>query len=59
MVARDPAATITPRPDGGECDSDGCSTDELLALVEPDLVDERRILCPTHRVEWLREVADR
>lgn len=52
-------ATITPLADARECSADDCTTGELLARVEPDAVDERRILCPTHRVEWLREVSER
>ena len=54
-----PSATITPTHQAGECSADDCEASELLALVEPDDADERRVLCPTHRVEWLREVADR
>ena len=52
-------ATITPLRDARECDTVGCATEELLARVEPDLVDEHRVLCPKHQVLWLREVADR
>lgn len=52
-------ATITPRPTADGCERDDCDACELLALVEPDGVDEHRVLCPMHRVEWLREVADR
>lgn len=51
------AATITPRPDARSCDEDGCDTDTLLSLVEPDDVDETRVLCPEHRVTYLREVS--
>lgn len=50
--------TITPRPDGEQCEEDDCDTTQLLGLVEPDHLDESRVLCPTHRVLWLREVAD-
>ena len=51
-------ATITPRPNASGCDEDGCDTAELLALVDPDAVNESRILCPLHRVQWLREVSN-
>lgn len=51
-------ATITPEPGADACERYHCAADELLAAVEPDAVDERRILCPTHRVEWLREVSE-
>lgn len=54
-----PSATISPTTQAQECIADGCEVSELLALVDPDGVDERRVLCPTHRVEWLREVAER
>ena len=50
--------TITPHPDSEQCDEDDCRTTQLLALVEPDHIDESRVLCPTHRVLWLREAAD-
>lgn len=50
-------STITPRPDAEQCDEDDCGNDQLLALVEPDGVDESLVLCPTHRVLWLREVS--
>lgn len=52
-------ATITPLADAEDCDADDCGADELLALVKPDHVAERRVLCPTCRVEWLREVSQR
>lgn len=51
-------AEITPRRDASGCDETDCSTTELLAEVDPR-DDESRILCPTHRVEYLREVTDR
>lgn len=57
MVQTDADATVTPRPQAYQCDEDGCGSDELLAAVEPDDVDETRVLCPTHRVQWLREVS--
>lgn len=53
------SATITPTHQAGACSADDCEASELLARVEPDNVDEHRVLCPTHRVEWLREVAER
>jgi len=49
-------ATITPLPDAEECGYPECGETDLLARVEPDDVDEERILCPTHRVTFLREV---
>lgn len=50
-------ATITPDPDtAGRCERDGCECTELLALVEPGTDAPSRILCPTHRVKYLREV---
>jgi len=55
----DSAATITPLAQAGTCAAEGCDQAELLALVEPDAVDEQRVLCPTHRVEWLREISER
>jgi hypothetical protein len=57
-MSTEAGATINPDPEAGNCDADGCRERELLALVEPD--DETasaRVLCPTHRVEYLREVA--
>jgi len=55
----DAGATIRPDPEAGNCDADGCRKRELLALVEPETGDAgARVLCPTHRVEYLREVAD-
>jgi hypothetical protein len=57
MSTERPGATITPAPEADCCGAAGCHADELLATVEPDAVDERRVLCPTHRVEWLREVS--
>lgn len=50
------AATITPDVEADRCDEAGCGSSDLLARVEPDAVDETRVLCPTHRVAWLREV---
>ena len=52
-------ATITPRPQASSCDQNGCANREMLALIEPDDLDEHRVLCPTHRVAYLREVYDR
>ncbi|WP_251342816.1 hypothetical protein [Haloplanus halophilus] len=49
-------ATITPLPDAKECGYPECGATALLARVEPDDVDETPILCPTHRVTFLREV---
>jgi len=54
---RELEATITPKPDAACCGATGCDADNLLGLVEPDGVDKRRVLCPLHRVEWLREVS--
>lgn len=52
-------ATITPRPGASNCDQNDCANSEMLALIEPDDLDEYRVLCPTHRVAYLREVYDR
>jgi len=52
------AATITPAPDADSCDEPGCDDDDLLARVDPDVESATaRVLCPTHRVEYLREVS--
>lgn len=56
MASTDLTATVTPRPDAESCEADGCTETDLLALVEPDGVDEARVVCPTHRVAFLREV---
>jgi len=59
MNQAEAAATITPDPDAPRCDEDGCDVDELLARVDPDAESaEGRILCPTHRVAYLREVSE-
>lgn len=55
---RDHAAEITPRPDARRCDAEDCSTRDLLAEVDPEGPAEARTLCPTHRVEFLREVTE-
>ena len=49
-------ATITPLPDAEACEDPECEATALLARVEPDDVDETPVLCPTHRVTYLREV---
>jgi hypothetical protein len=49
-------ATITPRPSAVVCETTGCEETELLAHVDPDDQERARILCPRHRVEYLREV---
>lgn len=59
MSCEKPGAMITPLRDARECETLGCGKDELLARVEPDLVDEHRVLCPIHQALWLREVANR
>lgn len=51
-------ATITPDPDVEACEKDGCEERNLLALIDPTGRREARALCPTHRVEYLREVAN-
>ncbi|WP_338738405.1 hypothetical protein [Haloplanus salilacus] len=53
-----PAATITPLPDADECGFPECEETELLARVDPDGVDESLVLCPTHRVTFLRGSGD-
>ena len=50
-------ATITPRPDGMACEEMGCEATDRLARVDPDGTEEARILCPRHRVDYLREVS--
>jgi len=58
-MSTEAGARIRPDPEAGSCDADGCRERELLALVEPETEDAgARVLCPTHRVEYLREVAD-
>ena len=52
-------ATITPLNDTHECETDGCEDRELTARIEPDHLDEQRVLCPVHRVAYLREVSER
>jgi len=60
MTRTEAAATITPAAGATECSASDCDVDELLARVEPDAVDAgARVLCPTHRVEYLREVSGR
>lgn len=49
-------ATITPCTHSATCECVGCDETEFLARIEPDVREETRILCPQHRVEYLREV---
>lgn len=49
-------AIITPQPDKAKCERMGCDATDLLSLVEPAVQAEARVLCPRHRVEYLREV---
>jgi len=59
MSRAEAAATITPAADASRCSEDGCETTELLSRVDPDAESaEARVLCPTHRVAYLREVSD-
>ena len=59
MTTAEAAATITPATNASRCSEDGCETTELLSRVDPDAVDaSARVLCPTHRVAYLREVSD-
>ncbi len=58
MSRRHHAAEITPRPDADGCEAPGCTTSELLAEIDPEGDTAARVLCPTHRVEFLREVSD-
>lgn len=53
-----PDAEITPRTDATVCEADDCSVSKLLAEVDPTGTADSRILCPTHRVKFLREVTD-
>ncbi|MDQ2072833.1 hypothetical protein RBH20_09830 [Haloarcula sp. H-GB4] len=53
------AATITPVSEPRQCTEPGCDVAELLARVDPDADGtDTRVLCPTHRVEYLRQVSD-
>jgi len=52
------AADITPRADGDICETVGCTTSDLLAEIDPEGDVNARVLCPEHRVEFLREVTD-
>jgi hypothetical protein len=54
--ARETAATVRPADSAVRCREDGCERDELLARVKPANGRER-VLCPRHRVEYLREVS--
>jgi hypothetical protein len=56
MSDRPIEARITPYEAGRACQVEGCENDELLATVEPEDRSSGRILCPRHRVEYLREV---
>lgn len=56
-MSRSPVdARIKPHKSGGTCQAEGCENDELLATVEPDDSTGGRLLCPRHRVKYLREV---
>ena len=55
-MSAETGATITPRPEARCCEADGCGATDRLALVEPDADADRRVLCPDHRVDYLREV---
>lgn len=50
-------ATITPAPDADTCEEQACREGDLLARVNPHNA-EARVLCPTHRVLYLREVSE-
>lgn len=52
-------ATITPLPNADKCESDRCNRADKLAAVDPDGDPRERVLCPEHRVDYLREVTDR
>ena len=59
MTTTEAAATITPATDASRCSEGGCETTELLSRVDPDATNApARVLCPTHRVAYLREVSD-
>lgn len=48
-------ATITPSEGSDGCEETGCGRTNLLAEVDPASAPSR-VLCPVHRVEYLREV---
>ena len=52
------AVTVTPADGARQCDADGCGGTNLLSAVEADETGEKRVLCPTHRVEWERELTE-
>lgn len=52
-------ATITPRPDADECENEECDRADKLATVDPDGPHSEQVLCPEHRVDYLREVTGR
>lgn len=56
MGRNEVAATITPLPADRQCEFDDCDHGEFVARVEPDGLDEQRILCAIHRAEYLQEV---
>jgi hypothetical protein len=51
-------AEIIPRNDTGGCEAPGCSTEKLLAEIDPEDDSTSRVLCPEHRVKFLREVSN-
>ena len=59
MSTENASATITPTTDASQCSEANCDTADLLARVDPDAESaDARILCPRHRVEYLREVSN-
>lgn len=54
-----PTATIIPAEDAEQCNDPSCKEDEMLSNVQPETNANARILCPKHRVEYLREVCER
>jgi hypothetical protein len=48
-------AVITPLPDR-ECEIGTCSEPEHIARVAPATSHAEKILCPTHRAEYLNKI---
>lgn len=56
MTYSERIAEITPQPRASSCEVSDCDARELLAAVSPDCRSENRVLCPEHRIQYLREV---
>lgn len=50
-------ATVTPADEVEVCGEEGCESQELLGRIELETEHNTRVLCPRHRVEFLREVS--